>query len=1095
MNPFVVYASLDAFELKNQVGEGTYGKVHKARLKDCDEFVALKRIYLKEGSGDTRPLAKQGEKSKSGYPITMLREIEMLRALSHPSIVELKGIVSSYSQAEDVSLFMVFEYMDHDITGILQNSSLKLDQSHIKCLALQLTESLAFIHGKGIVHRDIKGANCLLNNKGELKLADFGLARRLFRDRESLQLDTTYEYTNRVVTLWYRAPELLLGSTTYGCEIDIWSAACLFLELFTSTAFFPGKTEIDQLQLICKVCGSPDPESWPGCTKLPWHEIIAFEPCPPALKERLESIPEIPPAFVALVSAMLSLNPALRPSADDILKHDYFLVETPVACIRSQLPKLKGDWHEYESKLRKKEKNDAFSRPPSVGRSQSPQPSCSAGASQVKTPELVAAPFQQDLPLAQQQYYSTNTVHPQQIHAVYEGNQHQFPPNFPSRYTSGPLPEIPSQQPHSTHLYEANHYPGNIPIVQPQVDIPQQNESFAWKRLIPLDAQVERNRPAKPVQRVLFNYGDPQEFIHGKKTSSFNDYSSDAKRGPSTLSYRKDSYMKRQTDANQYGNQAESTLNTSSTPWAQHKRRRSIEFMQHFKRIPENLKKHPVYLLRAPKLEACSTAEPADADVSRGLRYEGVDSPLGRGVKRIHEAVSVSPVSRSGDKPLPSGTSPGKKFKAVENVQDVDMEPVGVVTAGIVDEAKMESEVKRTSELVDAIQLEVDAKNDDEAELVDQKKLKSEVTQNVEVSEIKLEGEVKKDGESAQEDIVMSGVEVGEVTQSEKEMVGQPNDAMDDIETSYVTNDPHKATSSDESNMQLSIHISSASLSQDLRSEDTLKPPTKLKSGLPFLAGSLSPSSSNVKITRIPSKTPDAQPPTIQRMKSKSPTLSENSLFKKSVSEMGQQTNKSSGPAKKGPTKIRRITDAQKGDADSKSDEQVQEASVEEKSVVVDVSVMDKGIESEYVDIVTFDPKDTVDDTQPALSEHGHEASLSDEVNMTVTDAQQTIPKEPTKKSLKQPLKKAVAKSKTKKKTSEKAEKEDSDESADLIIQSEDAEVEGSIEARKTRSEEPNQLGKQDVEYVPLKRTASKEESLPVVGQRWSSRKRNPPIK
>jgi CTD kinase subunit alpha len=126
---------------------------------------------------------------------------------------------------------MVFEYMDHDLTGILNNSVVVYGQEHIKCLARQLFEGLFYLHQRQIIHRDvkgifdlIKGANLLLNNDGYLKIADFGLARRIHIDRDSGEPLADFEYTNRVVTLWYRSPELLLGSTSYGFEVDLWSA-------------------------------------------------------------------------------------------------------------------------------------------------------------------------------------------------------------------------------------------------------------------------------------------------------------------------------------------------------------------------------------------------------------------------------------------------------------------------------------------------------------------------------------------------------------------------------------------------------------------------------------------------------------------------------------------------------------------------------------------------------------------------------------------------------------------------------------------------------------------------------------------------------
>lgn len=177
---------------------------------------------------------------------------------------------------------MVFEYMDHDLTGILSQTQFSFTDAHLKSLCHQMLAGLAYLHHKGVIHRDIKGSNILINNRGELKLADFGLARFYQKRRRS-------DYTNRVITLWYRPPELLFGATVYGPEVDMWSAGyvlamlsllrltssrCIMLELFTKKPVFQGNDEIHQLDVVYKVLGTPVPERWPGLTDLPWYELI-----------------------------------------------------------------------------------------------------------------------------------------------------------------------------------------------------------------------------------------------------------------------------------------------------------------------------------------------------------------------------------------------------------------------------------------------------------------------------------------------------------------------------------------------------------------------------------------------------------------------------------------------------------------------------------------------------------------------------------------------------------------------------------------------------------------------------------------------------
>lgn len=163
---------------------------------------------------------------------------------------------------------MVFEYMDHDLAGILTHPNFTFPPPQIKELLRQMLEGLHYLHHRGILHRDIKGSNILLSANGQLKLADFGLARHYQKRRQNL------DYTNRVITLWYRPPELLLGATAYGPAVDIWSIGCIMLEMFTRKAVFPGHGEIDQLSRIWDVMGSPTVENWPTVRSLPWWELV-----------------------------------------------------------------------------------------------------------------------------------------------------------------------------------------------------------------------------------------------------------------------------------------------------------------------------------------------------------------------------------------------------------------------------------------------------------------------------------------------------------------------------------------------------------------------------------------------------------------------------------------------------------------------------------------------------------------------------------------------------------------------------------------------------------------------------------------------------
>ncbi|PMD37592.1 Pkinase-domain-containing protein [Hyaloscypha variabilis F] len=311
------------------VGSGTYGKVFKAIHVYTKSLVALKKIRM-EGERD-------------GFPVTAVREIKLLQSLKHHNIVNLQEVM-----VEKNDCFMVFEYLSHDLTGLLNHPTFKLEPAHKKHLAKQLFEGLDYLHRRGVLHRDIKAANILVSNEGQLKLADFGLARFYAKRR---QLD----YTNRVITIWYRSPELLLGETQYGPAVDIWSAACVLVEIFTRHAIFPGDGgEISQLEKIYAILGTPNKVEWPGLVDMAWFELLRPSARRPNVfaekyKER------VTPAAYELLEAMFQYDPAKRPSASDVLEHPYFTTEEPKPKQAVELSKLEGDWHEFESKALRKE--------------------------------------------------------------------------------------------------------------------------------------------------------------------------------------------------------------------------------------------------------------------------------------------------------------------------------------------------------------------------------------------------------------------------------------------------------------------------------------------------------------------------------------------------------------------------------------------------------------------------------------------------------------------------------------------------------------------------------------------------------------------
>lgn len=313
----------DLYAIVSQVGEGTFGKVYKARNTITGVHVALKRIRM--------------EQERDGFPVTAMREIKLLQSLRHQNVVKLYEMMVSHG-----SVYMVFEYMDHDLTGVLTQQQFAFSDANLKSLCQQMLAGLAYLHHKGVIHRDIKGSNILLNNRGELKLADFGLARFYQKRRRS-------DYTNRVITLWYRPPELLLGTTVYGPEVDMWSAGCIMLELYTKKPVFQGNDDISQLDSIYKVFGTPTPERWPGVADMPWYELVKPKE---VIEDHFRVLFKkwLSHAALDLAEQLLNYDPSKRITAAQALEAPYFTQEEPAPALPVGLSTLEGEWHELEAK-------------------------------------------------------------------------------------------------------------------------------------------------------------------------------------------------------------------------------------------------------------------------------------------------------------------------------------------------------------------------------------------------------------------------------------------------------------------------------------------------------------------------------------------------------------------------------------------------------------------------------------------------------------------------------------------------------------------------------------------------------------------------
>ncbi|KAK2383647.1 Cell division control protein 2-B [Trifolium repens] len=287
---------MEQYEKVEKIGEGTYGVVYKARDRLTNETIALKKIRL--------------EQEDEGVPSTAIREISLLKEMQHRNIVRLRDVVHSEKR-----LYLVFEYLDLDLKKYMDSTpEFSKDPRQIKMFLYQILCGIAYCHSHRVLHRDLKPQNLLIDrSSNSLKLADFGLARAF-----GIPVRT---FTHEVVTLWYRAPEILLGSRQYSTPVDVWSVGCIFAEMINQRPLFPGDSEIDELFKIFRIMGTPNEDTWPGVTSLPDFKS-AFPKWPS--QDLATLVPNLEPAGLDILSSMLRLDPSKRITARVALEHEYF---------------------------------------------------------------------------------------------------------------------------------------------------------------------------------------------------------------------------------------------------------------------------------------------------------------------------------------------------------------------------------------------------------------------------------------------------------------------------------------------------------------------------------------------------------------------------------------------------------------------------------------------------------------------------------------------------------------------------------------------------------------------------------------------------
>uniref|UniRef100_A0AAY4DV63 non-specific serine/threonine protein kinase n=1 Tax=Denticeps clupeoides TaxID=299321 RepID=A0AAY4DV63_9TELE len=286
---------MNRYAALRQLGDGTYGSVSLSRSLESGELVAVKKMK---------------KKFYSWEECMNLREVKSLKKLNHANVIKLKEVIR-----ENDHLYFVFEYMKENLYQLMKERTRLFPESAVRNIMFQILQGLTFIHKHGFFHRDLKPENLLCMGPELVKIADFGLAR---------EIRSQPPYTDYVSTRWYRAPEVLLRSTSYNSPIDQWAVGCIMAELYTLRPLFPGSSEVDTIFKVCQVLGTPTKNDWPEGHHLAAAMNFRWPQCVPTSLRCL--IPNASAEAIQLMRDLLQWDPKKRPAAGQALRFSYFYV-------------------------------------------------------------------------------------------------------------------------------------------------------------------------------------------------------------------------------------------------------------------------------------------------------------------------------------------------------------------------------------------------------------------------------------------------------------------------------------------------------------------------------------------------------------------------------------------------------------------------------------------------------------------------------------------------------------------------------------------------------------------------------------------------